>query len=280
MKFIFLQKKIFLTLFCLIILSSCQKSQDKIQKPQAIPPLNVLYKTAYNLFDEGKYKESIDLFKQVENKYSFSKWAPRATLMIMYMYYDSGEYYYTLEYANKFKKFYPANKNIDYVDFIIALSFYEQINVVSKDQTNTEFALKKFIEIKKKYPNSIYLDEINFKIELIHDQLAGKEMYIARYYMNKSKWIPAINRLEKIIKKYKTTNYNQEALHRLVEIYYKIGNFNQSKKYAAILGYNYNDSDWYKRSYKLIENKDYIINKKENKRKLKKKIKELFKFSK
>lgn len=264
----------------MIILSSCQKSQDKIQKPQAIPPLNVLYKTAYNLFDEGKYKESIDLFKQVENKYSFSKWAPRATLMIMYMYYDSGEYYYTLEYANKFKKFYPANKNIDYVDFIIALSFYEQINVVSKDQTNTEFALKKFIEIKKKYPNSIYLDEINFKIELIHDQLAGKEMYIARYYMNKSKWIPAINRLEKIIKKYKTTNYNQEALHRLVEIYYKIGNFNQSKKYAAILGYNYNDSDWYKRSYKLIENKDYIINKKENKRKLKKKIKELFKFSK
>lgn len=135
-------------------------------------------------------------------------------------------------------------------------------------------------KIIKLYPNSIYADEAKLKIDLINEQLAGKQMYIARYYMNNSKWIAAIKRLDIIINEYKTTIYTKEALHRLVEIYYRLGNIKESRKYAALLGYNFNDSNWYKKSYKIVADKDYIIKEKKQKRKLRDRVKKLFKFSK
>ncbi|MDB3873324.1 outer membrane protein assembly factor BamD [Pelagibacteraceae bacterium] len=280
MFFINLKKNTFFILTSIfLIITACGKDDGLIKKPEEIPPLNVLYKSAFDLYEQGDWSSSIELFQKVETRYSFSEWAPRATLMIMYIYYEAGESIKALEYANKFKKTNPRNKNINYVDFIIALTFYERINVVSRDQTNTRAALKQFQSILKKYPNSIYAEESKYKIDLINEQLAGNEMYIGRYYMKKGKWIAAIKRFQIVINQYDTTIFSKEALHRLVEIYYRLGNINEAKKYAAILGYNFNDSNWYKKSYKIVGNKDYRIEEKKQKIKLKDRVKKIFSFS-
>ena len=280
MFFINLKKNTFFILISIfIIVTACGKDDNLIKKPEEIPPLNVLYKAAFDLYEQGDWNRSIELFQKVETRYSFSEWAPRATLMIMYIYYEAGESIKALEYANKFKKTNPRNKNINYVDFIIALTFYERINVVSRDQTNTRAALKQFQSILKKYPNSIYAEESKYKIDLINEQLAGNEMYIGRYYMKKGKWIAAIKRFQIVINQYDTTVFSKEALHRLVEIYYRLGNINEAKKYAAILGYNFNDSNWYKKSYKIVGNKNYRIEEKKQKIKLKDRVKKIFSFS-
>ena len=274
-----LKNIIFLPLFLFLI--SCGGNENQIQTPEKIPPLNILYKDAFKNYEKGEWRRAISLFQKVETRYSFSEWSPRATLMIMYIYYEVGERIKTLEYAKKFKNLYLKNKDLDYVEFIIGLTFYEEINVISRDQTNSEAALDQFKKIINLYPTSIYAEEAKLKIDLINEQLAGNHMYIARYYMKKSKWIAAIKRLEIIINDYQTTIYVKEALHRLVEIYYRLGNIKESKKYAALLGYNFNDSDWYKKSYKIIADKDYIIKKEEKqKRKLRDRVKKLFQFSK
>jgi len=272
-------KSFFLLIFFFFVIS-CGGKETQIKKPEKVPPLNILYKAAFTLYEKGEWKKSVEFFQKVETRYSFSEWSPRATLMIMYIYDEIGERIKTLEYAIKFEKLYPKNKNLDYVEFIIGLTFYEEINVISRDQTNSEAALNQFKKIIKLYPNSIYADEAKLKIDLINEQLAGKQMYIARYYMNNSKWIAAIKRLDIIINEYKTTIYTKEALHRLVEIYYRLGNIKESRKYAALLGYNFNDSNWYKKTYKIVADKDYIIKEKKQKRKLRDRVKKLFKFSK
>jgi len=276
------KKKYFLIFIIplIIITANCSKNKNKIKKPEKLLPLNILYKEAFKNFEQGKWNESIELFQKVETNYSFSDWAPRATIMIIYMYYEVGDSIKTLEYIKKYKKLYPSGENLDYINFIKALTFYDQINVTSKDITYTKAALKEFREILNNYPNSIYADETKLKIDLINEQLAGKEIYIARYYMNKSKWIPAIKRLTTVIENYGSTIYSKEALHRLVEIYYKLGNEKEAKKYASILGYNFNDSDWYKKSYKIVADKNYSSNNKKVKKKIKDRLQSLFKFSK
>ena len=260
---------------CFLITTGCQKNQRKIKKPETIPSLDVLYKSAFRAFEEGDWQQSLELFQKVETRYSFSEWAPRATIMIIYIYYEVGDYYKTLEYANRFKKTYPKNKNLDYISYIIALSFYEQISIIARDQTYAKASLKEFKKLIKDYPNSTYAEDAKFKIDLINEQIAGKNMYIARFYIKKSKWIAAIKRLEFIVKNYNTTIFAEEALHRLVEIYYNLGNINLAKKYAAILGYNFNDSDWYKKSYQIVGDKDYSTYKKE-KLKFRERFKKIF----
>lgn len=274
-----LKKKFVIFPIILILTFSCGNNDGLIKKPEQVPPLDILYKTAFRLYEEGSWSEAINLFQKVETKYSFSEWAPRATLMIMYIYYESSEYYQALEYANKYKKLYPSSKNITYVDYLIGLVFYEQISTVARDQTYTKEALKKFNELIDNNPNSIYAKEAKYKIDLINEQLAGKEMYLARYYMKKSKWVAAIKRLNIILDKYEQTVYVPEALHRLVEIYYKLGNLNQASKYGAILGYNFNNDEWYKKSYKIVADKDYSTEKKAQKIRFRDKIKKIFNFT-
>ena len=271
------KKKILYILICFFfIISACGTNDRLIKKPEKIPDLNILYQSAFDFYKNGDWNKAIELFEKVETHYSYTEWAPRASLMIIYIYYEGSESYKTLENIKKFKINYPSNKYMDYLDFIKGLTFYEQINVVSKDQTYTEQALVEFKNILRNYPNSIYVDEVKYKIDLINEQLAGKHMYIARFYIKKSKWISAIKRLKIIVEEYDTTIFSQEALHRLVEIYYKLGNINEAKKYASILGYNFNDSDWYKKSYKIIGDKDYSIEEKKQKLKLRDRIKNLF----
>ena len=239
-----------------------------------------MFDNALNYYNEGQYRSALKLFKKIETRYSFSNLAPRSTLMITYIYYQNADYFNTLKFARKFQTLYPKNKNIAYIDFLIAMTFYEQVQIVARDQTYTKAALKEFRNVVKKYPTSKYAKESELKIDLINEQLAGKHMYLARFYMKKSKWISALKRLNIIIEKYPETIYTVEALHRLVEIYYKLGNVPLAKKYAATLGYNFNDSDWYKKTYKIVVDQNYQEDTKVTKRKLRDKIKNVLKLSK
>ena len=256
------------------------KSENLVTKPEKVPELEVLFGSALNYYNEGKYRNALKLFKKVETRYSFSDLAPRATLMITYIYYQNSDYFNTLKFARKFQTLYPKNENIAYIDFLIAMTFYEQVQIVARDQTYTKAALKEFKNIIEKYPNSKYAKESRLKIDLIDEQLAGKHMYLARFYMKKSKWISAIRRLNIILEDYPETIYTIETLHRLVEIYYKLGNVTLAKKYAATLGYNFNDSDWYKKTYKVIVDQNYEPDTKKTKIKLRDKIKNILKLSK
>ena len=158
---------------------------------------------------------------------------------------------------------------------MIAICLFEQININSKDQTYTRLALEQFNKILKKYPNTTYAEDAKFKIDLTYNQLAGKDMYVARYYQKKGYWSAAIGRLNSILKNYQTTIYIEEALHRLVEINYRIGNIDSAKKYASILGYNFNDSDWFKKSYTIVVDKDFVVQQVNKKKTLREKLKAL-----
>ena len=256
------------------------KNENLITKPEKIPELKVLFTNALNYYNKGQYRNALKLFKKIETRYSFTDLAPRSTLMITYIYYQNADYFNTLKFARKFQTLYPRNENISYIDFLIAMTFYEQVQVVARDQTYTKAALKEFRNIIQKYPNSKYAKESELKIDLINEQLAGKHMYLARFYMKKSKWISAIKRLNIILENYPETIYTIEALHRLVEIYYKLGNVPLAKKYAATLGYNFNDSDWYKKTYKVVADQNYQEDTNVTKIKLRDKIKNIFKLSK
>lgn len=272
-------KKIIYFLF--IILLSCSSDKNiKIKKKEELQSAEFLYTTALNEYEEGKLQSAIDFLKTIESNYSYSIINQKSILMIAYIYYEGNDYIKSLEYLKKFKNTFPASKYFSYAEFLIGLCLYDQINIVSKDQTNTALALQQFNKIIKEYPNSLYAQESKVKIDLINEQLAGHEMYIARYYISKEKWISAILRLQIVIEKYQSTIFIDEALHRMVEINYRLGNLETAKKYASILGYNYNSSDWYKKTYKIVGDKKYSILNDEKKRTIKDKLLSIFNISK
>lgn len=266
--------KYLLYIFFIFIFSCSSINQKKIESKKTYP-LTTLYKQAYQYFEEGNFYESIKIFEIVEQDYSYTEWAPKSLLMRAFMYYEAANYIETLVLLQRFKKRYPGNKNMAYVEYLTAICLFEQINFISMSQENTELAKKQFDKIIKNYPNTSYATDAKFKMDLINEQFAGKEMYLARYYSKREKWVPALYRLNNILKNYQTTIYVEEALHRLVEINYKIGNISSAKKYASILGYNFNQSDWYKNSYKIIEGKNFVYEKEKQKKTLKEKILQL-----
>ena len=266
----------FLLIFVLIFFSSCSSSdQRKSIKPKEVIPLEKLYKAAYNSFENGDYNQAVTLFEMVETDYSYTEWAPRALLMKAYLYYDSGQYVVALTNLQKFKKRHSGSISIPYAEYLIGICMFEQINFAALSQENTVLALTQFNKIILNYPNTAYATDAKFKIDLLNEQMAAKEMYLARYYAKKEKWLPALYRLNNVFKNYQTTVFIEEALHRLVEIHYKIGNINAAKKYASILGYNYNDSDWYKKSYNIVEAANIPLAKAQQKKSLKERLKQL-----
>lgn len=270
-------KNIFKYLLCIffIFIVSCSSIDQKKIEPKKIYPLTTLYKQAYQYFEEGNFYEAIKIFEIVEQDYSYTEWAPKSLLMRAFMYYEAANYIETLVLLQRFKKRYPGNKNMDYAEYLTAICLFEQINFISMSQENTELAKKQFDKIIKNYPDTSYATDSQFKMDLINEQLAGKEIYLARYYAKREKWVPALYRLNNILKNYQTTIYVEEALHRLVEINYKIGNISSAKKYASILGYNFNQSDWYKNSYRIIEDKNFVFKKEKQNKTLKEKILQL-----
>lgn len=273
-------KKLLIFIIIINIMPSCSSDNKKIFIEQKKTfSLEKVYKEAYKNFEEGKYEDSIKLFELVEKDYSYTPWASKSLLMRSYIYYDSGQYIKALAHLQKYKKRYAGSKNIDYVEYLIGMCLFEQINFATLSQENTHLAFRQFSKIIDQFPNSEYAYDAKFKIDLINDQLAAKEMYLARFYIKKQKWTPAIIRLNNVIEKYETTIFIEEALHRLVEIYYNLGNIKAAKKYASILGYNYNESDWYKRSYNIVENTNIPLSKVKQKKTFKDSIKKILRMN-
>ena len=237
-----------------------------------------IYQEAIESLDSGDAYYAGQKFKEVENLLPQSKWAAKASLMSAYTNYTRNSYESAVFDLERHIKNYPADKNIPYAHYLIAICYYEQILDEKKDLKPLLKAKSKFEFIIQNYPNTDYSQDSTFKIYLIIDQLAAKEMSIARFYMKTQKWIPALNRLKLIVEKYDKTVFIEEALHRLVEVYYKLGLEEEAKQAATILGYNYQSGQWYERSYKVF-NKKYKSRAKEKKKEtglIRKKKKSLF----
>ena len=253
----FKYSKIFIILLIFII--GCNKNTQEISviKEQNIEKqMQDAYAEGLKALEEGDSIYAAKKFNEAELLFPQSIWAERSAIMAGYSYYIKdylGDAIFTLE---QFKKTYSTSKNISYAEYLLAICYYEKIVDEKKDLGPLIEAKNRFEVIIEKYPKSDFALDASFKIDLINNVLSSKEMYIAKHYIKKEKWIPAINRLKIITTDYETTVYVEEALLRLVEVYYKIGLTEESKKYAAILGYNYLSGEWYKQSYKIF-NKNY-----------------------
>ena len=265
--------KIFLFLIFLVLGNSCSK--ENIQKStinEKSLDLQVLeaYQGGLEALDDGDVLYAAKKFNEAEILFPQGKWAPKAALMAAYSYYIQDYYGDSIAELERFIKVYPLHKDLVYAHYLLSVCYYEQIVDEKKDLEAIIKAKRNFQIIIKNYPDTEYAMDAEFKIDLINDILAAKEMYIARYYFDKRKWIPAINRFRKITDEYDTTIYAEEALHRLVEVHYTLGLIDEAEKYAQLLGYNYKSSKWYENSYSLF-NKNYEIKKKERFKTYKKK---------
>ena len=237
------------------------------------------YKEGLKALNEGDVLFAAKNFNNVENLYPQSIWAPRSVLMAAYSYYSQDYYGDAISELTRFIKKYPNSENIPYAYFLLGTSYYELIIDEKKDLSPLLKSKENFTLILDEYPNTDFALDAKFKLLLIDNILASKEIYIGRYYVQREKWIPAINRFTIVVNEYGETEYVEEAIHRLVEIYYKLGLENEAKKYAILLGYNYQSSEWYKKSYKIFdkEYQDPVQKiKKEKQNKIIKKFKSLF----
>ena len=265
--------KIFLFFIVLILSNACSK--ESIQKStinEKSLELQVLeaYQGGLEALDGGDVLFAAKKFNEAEILFPQGKWASKAALMAAYTYYIQDYYGDSIAELERFIKVYPLHKDLVYAYYLLSVCYYEQIVDEKKDLQAIIKAKKNFQLVIKNYSDTEYAMDAEFKIDLINDILAAKEMYIARYYFDKKKWIPAINRFRKITDEYDTTIYAEEALHRLVEVHYTLGLIDEAEKYAQLLGYNYKSSKWYENSYSLF-NKNYEIKKKERFKTYKKK---------
>ena len=263
-----------------IFLASCGKEKkiSVINEVDINLQMISLYEEGYEELINGDTLYAANKFKEAESIFPQSEWAPMASLMAAYAYYSDDYYFEAIDQIKDYMKNYPNHVYKDYAHFILAMCYYENIVDEKRDLQPLLRSKKEFELIIKKYPNTDFALDAKFKLELIEDRLAGKEMFIARHYLKSKKWIPAINRFKTVLKSYETTVYVEEALYRLVEVNYRLGLIDESKKYANLLGYNYGSSEWYKASYKIF-NEDYVYKeKKAEKLKQKNKKKILSKF--
>ena len=259
-----------IVLVIFLCISCSKKTLQKSVINEKSLDLQVLeaYKEGVESLKSGDVLYAAKKFNEAEVLFPQSVWAPKSALMAAYSYYAQDYYGDAIAELERFKQVYPNHKNIDYANYLLAICYYEQIVDEKKDLNSIIQAKENFLFIIKNYPNTEYSLDAEFKIDLINDILASKEMYIGRYYFNKKKWIPAINRFRTVVDDYETTIYVEEALHRLVEVYYTLGLTSEAQKYAKLLGYNYKSSKWYEMSYSVFD-KMYKKNKVEKEKKKK-----------
>ena len=272
-------KIVLIFFFISLFLTNCSKKEkvSTIVEEDVEQQMIRAFREGYEEFKAGDSLFAAQKFNEAELLFPQSIWAPKAALMAAYVYYAQ-DYYFDAEFELKrFIKTYPKNPDLNYAHFLLAMCYYEKIVDEKKDLGPLLKAQNKFNFIIKEYPNSDYALDAKFKLDLIQDYLASKEMYIASHYRKKKKWIASINRYKTVVEQYDKTIYVEEALHRLVELYYTIGLENESQKYASLLGYNYQSSKWYEKSYKLF-NKKYKsqMEIKKEKKSMLKKFKKLF----
>ena len=277
-----MSKHIIFLFIYIIFIVSCSKDKSKVDQvllEQDVEAEMILaYKEGMKQLEEGDALYASRKFDEAEILFPQSIWATKASLMSAYALYSQNYYDDAIFNLERHIKNYPKDKDLVYAHYLIAICYFEQLYDEKKDLKPLVKAREKFEHILKKYPNTDYAIDAKWKMGLIVDQMAAKEMYIGRYYMKMEKWIAAINRFKFVVKYYDTTVYIEEALHRLVEIYYKIGLVEDAQKIAATLGYNYGSGEWYKNSYRIF-NKSYKTAKITEKKKdsfIRKKFKKLF----
>ena len=252
--------KFFLVLLVFLAFTNCSK-EEVLYEPQSKVDPYQLYQEGFEAFNKGDYFYANKKFSEAELNFDIVEFAAKSAIMSSYALYGINFYPEAFDNLKRYLKKYPGDKNVIYAHYLIAIIHYEQISDEKKDLKPLIDANKKIDFFLKEYPDSDYAMDLRFKKDLIINQLAAKELFIAKHYIKTQKWIPAINRLKTIVTDYEKTVFVEEALHRLVEIYYYLGLEDEAKKYATILGYNYNSSEWFKQSYKVL-NKDYKIIKK------------------
>ena len=273
-------KNLLVLLLSIFLFFACSKKNNEkfVSEPTEEEVATSIYAEAVEALKEGDAFYASKKFEEVESLLPQGKWASKASLMASYAEYSRNAYSNAIFKLERHLNTYPADENIPYAHYLIAICYYEQILDEKKDLQPLLKAKEKFEFVMQTYPNTDYGTDARFKIDLIIDQLAAKEMSIIRFYMKTQKWIPALNRLKIVVEKYDTTIFVEEALHRLVEVYYRLGLIGEAKQAASILGYNYQSGDWYKRSYKVF-NKKYKPKKSKEKKKIgliRRKIKSLF----
>ena len=269
----------FIFIIGLLTLSSCGTEEKKISKIKEVDQNKEMistYKEAYIALEKNDVFFSAKKFLEAELLYPQSIWAPKSALMASYSYYLQNYYAEALSNLRRYLQTYPTDQNHAYAHYLIAMCYYETIEDEKRDSAPLIKARDKFNFIINNYPNTDFALDSKFKLDLIKDIMASKEMYLGRHYIKKEKWIPAMKRFQYVITEYDQTVFVEEAIHRLVEINYKLGLLDESQKYANLLGYNYLSSEWYKKSYKIF-NQDYSINKKKLIKKEKKGVIKRFK---
>ena len=271
-----------LIIFSFYLLTACANNNEKevkniISDNDIESEMIEAYNEGIRALDSGDAQYASKKFNEAELLFPQSEWAPKALLMSSYAYWSQQYYSSSIDELKRFIKVYPTNQNLDYAYYLLAMNYYDSIADEKKDLNSLLQSKKYFQIILDRFPDTDYSLDAKYKLDLIQEFLAAKELYIARHYIKKQKWIPAINRLKNIVNEYDNTTFIEEALHRLVEIHYKIGLENEAKKYAKTLGYNYETSRWYEQSYRIF-NKDYKNIKilKKEKKNLTEKIKSFF----
>ena len=274
--------KIFSILLLVLVLFGCSKEENKIsvikESSQELEMISS-YNEAYIGLQSGDPYFAAKKFLEAEILYPQSRWAPRSALMASYSYYLQNYYPESISNLERYLNTYPQDENVVYAHYLIAMCYYESIIDEKRDNGSIVEAKKKFDYIVTNYPSTEFALDAGFKLDLIEDILASKEMYIGRHYIKKGKWIAAVNRFKTVVNEYDQTIFIEEALHRLVEINYKLGLVEESQQYAKVLGYNYLSSEWYKKSYKIFnENYSVSLNKeiKKDKKGVLNKFKKLF----
>ncbi len=236
---------------CLAALTACGSKDDDLAKQNAAPA-DTLYNEARDKLNNKEYKDAVKAFDEVARQHPYSDWATRAQIMSAYSAYRGGDYDQANAILERFVRMHPGDDQAPYAYYLNALCYYEQISDVGRDQKMTEKSLQALTEVIKRFPDSEYARDAKLKLDLAYDHLAGKEMEVGRYYLRRDEYLAAINRFRNVVENYQTTTHVPEALHRLVEAYLRMGVEPEAQRYAAVLGYNYPASPWYKDSYALL----------------------------
>ncbi|MBH63784.1 MAG: outer membrane protein assembly factor BamD [Alphaproteobacteria bacterium] len=231
-----------------LLLSACASDEEVYVER----PVDELYNSAMDLLLDGSFTAAAEEFDEVERQHPYSVWATKAQLMAAFSYYQTNQYDQAILSASRFIQLHPNHIDAPYAFYLVAISYYEQITDVGRDQRVTEQALAALSELSRRYPDTEYARDARLKIELARDHLAGKEMEIGRFYLAEGNFVSAINRFRIVIEEYQTTTHAPEALHRLAEAYLALGVTDEAQTAAAVLGHNYPGSDWYQDSYNLL----------------------------
>lgn len=242
-----------------VMMSACSSGGGK-KFAYVERPVEQLYSMATDRLERKRYVEAVAMFQEVERQHPYSAWARRAMLMKAFAFYQKNDYEESIKALDQFIALHPGNKDAPYAYYLKAMCFYERITDIGRDQENTDNALIALTDVVRRYPNTEYARDARLKLDMAFDHLAGKEMYVGRFYMKQNNHIAAINRFKTVVTDFETTTHVPEALHRLVEAYLELGLVEEAAQNAAVLGYNYPGSDWYRDSYRLFARNDLIDN--------------------